>query len=388
MATPSDSDGTSYTKSSTYLFVPRKSVVAATAAADENKPGAYFRLGGYSNVEASAVSKADFYPRRHIEDATADGIKSANAALATQTTGGAEGPTATEIADARRVASDAAVLAQADGGGATNAGIMLACNGRVLLRAEERVYIHGKGKIDIDSEEEIDLRSGKYISLKSSSIANAYRHAANRAAATNGIEIIGAMHTPTKSVNGVEVKNPGTGGQVFIEADELYVQVAGTSTADITADGVTNVNGDQLTTINGDQRTTVKGFVRDDFMGHVTSFNRSTSFSFSAGAGISIAVSASLSISATCDIEIGLLSIGFTGIDITKTGVEIKQADVDAKIAAIKTRLGLVKAEKSATSMDSSEIQMTVNPLYVGSSAIESTTGGVRSSMIGLNSNL
>ena len=129
----SEETGKSYQNASTFLFVPQSFGADATVATDDtNTPGAYFRLGGYSDVEfgASGDDRKLFYPRQHITDATA-----ANA------------------------------VAQAAGADAAMRGIMFACSGRVLLRSKETIYVHSTDAIHIDTEKAFTVLSGAAISM-------------------------------------------------------------------------------------------------------------------------------------------------------------------------------------------------------------------------------
>jgi hypothetical protein len=131
-AQASTSSGTAYQNASTFLFVPQAFGRRGTAADDTNAPGAYFRLGGFSDIESRAAAKDAFYPRQHITDAT-----SANA------------------------------VTQAAGADAAQRGIMLACSGRLLIRAAEKTYLHSTGDIHIDTQGTLKVKAEGLISVSS-----------------------------------------------------------------------------------------------------------------------------------------------------------------------------------------------------------------------------
>ena len=355
-------DGKDYIGKSVYLFVPSAADNATTASnranrtgIDESKsPGSYFRLGSYSDMEAAASTneQALFYPRQHIMD-------SGN--------------------------TQAANYRNADGEGDNySAGIMLACNGRVLIRSEERTYIHSKKKIHVDSDEEIGIKSGKFVSIKSNSIEDAYRHPKNRAAASKGIEIIGGKHSENKIVNGVSVKNPGTGAQVFIEADELYLQVAGTSTADITADGITRVRGDQDTRVEGNDKTVIRGNTFEEHKGYTWSMLRGRSDTYMFGIGFNFNVTASLSISLAMDIEVSLLSIGFAGTSISGDLYSFSNTLLETKSQVTKAEQTFAESVITALSSNTHGVQTSLAATVVDSIGIQSQQAGVDSNVKGL----
>ncbi|MDE1991697.1 MAG: hypothetical protein KGI75_04310 [Rhizobiaceae bacterium] len=127
----SDTSGTAYQNSSTYLFVPETLGSDSTVATDDGTtPGAYFRLGSYSDLETGAQSndanRALFFPRAHVVDETANG------------------------------------------GQGTPKGILLACNGRLLMRSSDETYLHSTGLINIDTEDKLNVNADKDIVINSS----------------------------------------------------------------------------------------------------------------------------------------------------------------------------------------------------------------------------
>lgn len=129
----SKSSGTAYQNASTFLFVPQAFGRRGTAADDTNVPGAYFRLGGFSDIEnAAASAPGAFYPRQHITDATA-----------------------------------ANVVTQAAGTDAGLRGIMLACSGRLLIRSAEKTYLHSTGAIHVDTQSTLTVKAEAAIAVSS-----------------------------------------------------------------------------------------------------------------------------------------------------------------------------------------------------------------------------
>jgi hypothetical protein len=125
----STATGTSYQNASTFLFVPSSAGATRRVADDVNTPGAYFRLGGFSDIENTATDRSVFYPRQHITD---------------------EG--------------SGAVTAAA-GKTASMKGIMFACSGRILLRSAEKIYVHSSDAIHVDTEKALTVLSGDAVTV-------------------------------------------------------------------------------------------------------------------------------------------------------------------------------------------------------------------------------
>lgn len=126
----SDTSGMAYQNSSTYLFVPGALGKDASALnGDGSTPGAYFRLGSYSDMETGAQSndanRARFFPREHVKDERANGSQSAGK------------------------------------------GILLACNGRLLMRSSDETYLHSTGAINIDTEDHLNVHADEDILVTS-----------------------------------------------------------------------------------------------------------------------------------------------------------------------------------------------------------------------------
>ncbi|AYG61886.1 hypothetical protein [Rhizobium jaguaris] len=126
----SDTSGTAYQNSSTYLFVPGALGKDSTVATDDSStPGSYFRLGSYSDMETGAqkngANRALFFPRDHVKDETSNGSQS------------------------------------------VGKGILLACNGRLLMRSSDQTYLHSTGSINIDTEDKLNVHADKDILVTS-----------------------------------------------------------------------------------------------------------------------------------------------------------------------------------------------------------------------------
>lgn len=130
----STSTGTSYQTAHTYLFVPSDYGADTSSTSDDtNTPGAFLRLGGYSDVESAASDVSEFYPRQHVTDA----------------------------------GSDADAVTAAAGSGNDAAGILLACNGRVLVRAAEKLYVHSTDAMHVDTQSTFTLNADSTLSISS-----------------------------------------------------------------------------------------------------------------------------------------------------------------------------------------------------------------------------
>ena len=358
--TVSENAGTSYQTASTYLFVPSKLGARNMNTGDDtNTPGAYFRLGGYSNVEAAASDKKVFYPKQHIADEGADAVKYA------------AGKDITVLADPK--------VKNSQSTSRPNSGIMLACNGRILLRSAERVYIHSSDKIHIDSEDKIGLKAGKnidiessaehlsvkakkYISIRSNSaVSDAAPNSGNRIATdgVNGIELIAGKMTEG---------GDGSGSQIFIEADELYTQVNGTSTAIITANNFTHMLADDLQKI----------------MGFSQEYKLGASFSVTGGAALGITASVSMDISLLCSISLGMVDIGFNAVEIKIVENTSEYSLFKNKMAALESAQSLACSAGSAVSTAAHGVGSAACSVGSSVAGVASKAGGVMSGLYGL----
>lgn len=329
--------GSHYQTVYTYFYVPKASNSAATTA-DDTGLGAVLRLGGFSDLEepkgsATATSKgalhavqSQVYPAQHITDEpNAKAYQNAAGAATTD-------------------ANNQTVKRQ---------GILLACDGRVLLRAGEKTYIHATDQIHVHSDNNIavvadsgsiDHQTGNNFTVKAAKKVSMRSGVANPDTYTaRGVNSSGAK--------GVEIIADGGNSDVYIEGQGLFLQVNGTSTADITANNSTVMRADNF----------------EDIWGHNTSIFRGTFLEFYFGAGFTYRAAASLNISTALDVNINLLDVGILGIDITKTLLEVKSS-------MFKVKSNAVEAETTATRARSEAV-------CVRSTATEAESGVVTASM-------
>jgi len=290
-----------------YFFVPAHSADGSEPDAN-SPPGAFFRLGSYSDVEQTAASSQNdmtgYYPSQHISDEGDD------------------------------------KLTKAAGAAGTNArGIAFACDGRVLIRTREKVYIHATEQIHIHSNDNIKLaadsgpidnetgdkftvKSRKKISMRSGiGTDDNYQKAKENSSGDKGIEIIAD-----------EGKS-----DIFVEGKSLFLKVNGTSTSDITENNSTIMRADNFEDLWGDNFTIFRG----------------TIVGFYFGVGFTYTASASLNIYTALDIDIKLFDVGLTAFEFTANGKEIKAWLTKNKVGAVETDTVATRARSDAVSVRS-----------------------------------
>ncbi|GAA0773894.1 hypothetical protein E1180_09205 [Roseibium denhamense] len=321
---PADDSGTPYSTRYQYFYVP---AAGDSGTNGVSAPGAFLRLGSYSDIEEDAAL-ADgvmpaFYPAKHISDEASD---------ATVNSGGPNG--------------------------AGSCGMLLACDGRVLLRASDRLYINTDEKIHIQSGDKITIIADTGdVSLKTGKNYNV--RSAKKVSMRSGIGPNDSYST--RSVNssgekGIEIIADEGSSDVYIEGKSLYLQVNGTSTADVTEDNSTIMRADNY----------------EDIWGNQLCFFRGRNVEFYFGYGFSYRASVSLNISTAIDINIGLFDVGFLVFDITKTVVEVKASMFKAKTST-------AEVAATATRARSDAVSVSAVPTKAESGVVTASTGSVKS---------
>ncbi|MBO9424894.1 hypothetical protein J7444_09180 [Labrenzia sp. R4_1] len=343
--------GTHHQNTYTYFYVP-SDFGSDTTISDDTGLGAVLRLGGYSDLEEPADAEAghsagvlatvqsDVYPAQHISDET--GAEAHLNAPGKQTTG--------ENGDVTK-----------------RQGILLSCDGRILVRSGEKVYVHAAEQIHIQSDQNmavvtvngaIDNTSGDKFTVK----------AKKKISLRSGVgdpDTYTARGVNNSGDKGIEIIANDGDSDVYIEGNSLYLQVNGTSTADITQNNSTIMRADNF----------------EDIWGHNTSIFRGTFLEFYFGAGFSYRAAASLNIATALDINIGLFDVGITAFDFSLKGKEINlnetvfgAVSVDAKLAALKNDITTLACETDS-------IKASTNVLKSETRSIKSTMGNVQADL-------
>ena len=334
--------GSHYQNTYTYFYVPKDFGSSATTT-DDTGLGAVLRLGGYSDLEEPENAnlgksqgslhavQSEVYPAQHISDETSD--KAHQNAPGKQTSG----------------ENNDIVKRQ---------GSLMACDGRVLLRSGEKIYVHAAEQIHVQSDENIALVTVNG-SIDSTSGENFTVKATKKVSMRSGVgnpDNYTARGVNTSGTKGIEIIADEGNSDVYIEGLGLFLQVNGTSTADITANNSTVMRADNF----------------EDIWGHNTSIFRGTFFELYFGAGLSYRAAASLNVATALDVNIGLFDVGITGIEITKTVLEVKSSMFKSKNVA-------VEAETTATRARSDAVCVGSTATKAESEVVTASIGNVKS---------
>ncbi|WP_319531174.1 hypothetical protein [uncultured Cohaesibacter sp.] len=334
--------GTSYQTKHTFLFVPKDYGSNRNSSNDDtNEPGAYFRLGNYSNdVEATltdSTSQQKFYPRQHISDQSGENTVVEDAAGNNTTYETVTDPTtgATETVNTN-----------------TNgyAGIMMACSGRLLVHAGEKAYIHSVGDMHIDTEGELDINTDKKMTVTAS-------------------EEISITSGANKSIT---IDAGGSTGDVNINAKKETKKVSGNSFSLIEEDTYKYYHCSVYTyKIGGIVNVTVAG-----------QFHYSFGFTLKMNTDIVIG----MTIATTFSIYGFKLDIGYWKIDLVDWKTEIKSGEITTstmlvKADAVKAETKAVDAEATSVKAEAKSVESSSKAVQTETVAVEAKTGAVEASM-------
>lgn len=286
----------------TYFFVPESSGAGPT-------PGAYFRLGAYSDIENNASDLSKFYPRQHSTD------------------------------------EDGNALANSVGGGK---GIVLACSGRILIHAGEKVYIHSAEAMHIDTEDTFTLNADNTITVTSGD--EIFITSGTNKNITIDAGGTGTVSTDSAGSGTSSTSTSSSTGTVNVSAKTQMVTIFGESTEKVTKDKYTYFQADSYTIQMGTQNTITLGGKFSIWIGASITFN--------------LAIDLVLSAATAFTLYVFKFEFGFIKIDLVKLKIEYKDgkltfgkwqsvnhlADIKAHFAKSKT--AAVTNENKATSVD------------------------------------
>jgi len=322
---PTEKYGTKYT----YFYVPN----LPAESQDGIDLGAFFRLGGYSDLEENAFSvekdERHYYPAKHIEDQ-----------------GG--------IADPK-------IYTNAAGSSTTASnGILLACDGRILLKSRESMYTQtGDQHNQVDGNYELD-------------VSGTVKIAADDTVAVSS----GTGKTLTLDAG----TNADKSGDLIINANKKEENFANTST--------TNIWGHSYTVTKGNTYTVTEGLTNQFFLG--------LNVQWSAGSLITMSGSVSLQtyvgglIKVYFPFEVVLAGWRFqAAIAHFKTAnlqVNTHQIEVNAAAAAARQTAALL--EDNATFIENVAAKVGNSGVSAQSDELLVESGSIRTSMRALSADI
>lgn len=333
-----------------YFYIPK---TVAGNPANNSALGTVLRLGGYTDDEANVANQTS----------TVEGQ--------TVTTKVGLDDKAAEIYPPQHVTDEGSNASRHAAGvpHATSQGILLTCDGRILVRSGEKTYIHSGDDLDIQSGKKISMKAGGgRFDVKSSKKVSIHSgiNAAAKPDRDNGVT------SNTTGTSGVEIIAANGSGNIFIEATDLYLSVNGTSTSTITADNTTIMRANDFQDIKGKQTNIFRGGSRSLYFGGSAELRFSVSFT----------------LSAAIDVEVSLMSIGYTQFDLSITGVdhsmtlkELRTKLFASKVSAAETNQVLNQVDTVATLTENSAI-VTENAIF------EAGTTGGRSESVGASNTI
>jgi hypothetical protein len=305
----SSSTGVSYQNAHTYSFVPSSAGASKTTTSDDtNTPGAYFRLGGYSDIESSASDLAPFYPRQHITD---------------------EGGKANALAHSPGAASPAH-------------GIALACSGRMLLRAGEKLYMHSTGAMHIDTEDTLKVNSHKEMSI----------HADKTISMTSGQDM------------SITIDAGNSTGDVTINAKKKTINVAGDEYEKVTKDKYSYFQADSYSIQMGRQTNVTLGGKFSIWIGASLTFNLAIDVVFSAATSFAFFI-------VKFDAGIWKFDFFGQKIDIQKGEIKVnawttKAAAASSSSSAANVNNNAVQSSNTAANVDNNAVRSRSNAIDLG----------------------
>jgi len=329
------SEGTSYQTAHTYFFVPAN-CGADTLSTDDDAdvPGALLRLGGYSDLEATA-SRNDlegFYPAQFMNDADSDPVAASG-------DGSIDGSVL--------VAAGTEGVGADDGPAFSNSskGILLSADGNILIRAGEKTYIQSVGAMHVDVDDALTVETAGRIVVSSE--------------------------------DEIELRT-GNEKNIVLSAD------GGKGDVDITSQNETrNCFGKSTEVVKDDKYTY---FQADEFKIQMGRINQ-----IILGGKFHIWIGATISIRAAIDTQIDLLGkfkywtlkfdFGLFKFDFYMRKIEFKEGKVSVgawtlKSTAAKVESDVVEVENAGTEVENAAVRVRAKTLDVGTSGIAVESGG------------
>ncbi|GAA0772989.1 hypothetical protein E1180_11120 [Roseibium denhamense] len=306
-----------YSGSSVYFYVPKTGGEDQNTAND-NKLGAFLRLGEFSDVEETAADQADsqnpaqdqdnYYPLEHIADSRS-----------------------------RQEALD-----QAAGGTQGSKGILMSCDGRVLIKAGERMYTQVLG----DKHDDVD---GNYTLAVEDDIS--IRSELGEVTIESG---------PGRDI----VLSAGNGSGTLIQRIENEDKIIANEAAD-------TIHGNKYSKVIGKSTSIVEGYKHLTTGGLKTEFNYGGVFTLNGTAEFSIKPFALAVTAMDVGIKVGAFNMKKYDMDLIET--------VKLNKTALSLENAFAQMHNAEVEMSQSEVQNTTRLLSSAQSNIETRLSSIES---------
>ncbi len=319
-----------------YFFVPSHQKEENDADC-VTKPGAFLRLGSYSDIEEESAQSdngvAAYYPSRHIASETGDRVYKH-----------AAGPRA-----------------------AQSCGITMACDGRVLIKSEEKFFVETTDLVDIHCGKEIVITAD--TGPITAETGDQFSVAANKKVSLHSGAAANEDYVPsdknTSGEKGVEIIANEGNSNAFLEAKDI----------------VTHAHGAKTTHVDGTQTNIVRGEILDDIWGNARSIFRGSNLSLYFAGGLSYRASASLNISTSIDLDVFMMHFRFALSKFEMVKWNIDMNEVVFKTASVKTHLDYLMLERHRLSVESWDLRFNTEELAVKSKKIETELANLKTSI-------
>lgn len=319
-----------------YFFVPSHQKEEDDAEC-VTKPGAFLRLGSYSDIEEESAQSdngvAAYYPSRHIASEAGDRVYK-NAA----------GPRA-----------------------AQSCGITMACDGRVLIKSEEKCFVETTDLVDIHCGKEIVITAD--TGPITAETGDQFSVSANKKVSLHSGAAASEDYVPsgknTSGEKGVEIVANEGNSNAFLEAKDI----------------VTHAHGAKTTHVDGTQTNIVRSDTLNDTWGNARSIFRGSNLSLYFAGGLSYRASASLNVSTSIDLDMFMTHIKFAfgKFEMVKWFFDMKE--VVFKTASVNTKLEYLLLERKALSIETAELSFVQGNLVSAIKGIETDIASLKTSI-------
>lgn len=323
-----------------YFFVPSHQTDEDDAECI-TKPGAFLRLGAYSDIEEESARTDGglfaYYPSRYIARESGD-----------------------------------ATYKQASGSNAAQScGITLACDGRVMLKAEEEIFIEATDLLDIHSGKDINLTAD--TGPITAATGNDFSVVATKKVSLRSGAVQDEPYTPpsenTSGDTGIEIIANEGKSDVFLEGKAIYL----------------HAHGSQTTDIEGAQTNIVRSDTLDDVWGNAKSIFRGSQMSLYFAGGLSYRASASVNVSTAVDLNFLLWDFKFAAktFEMIKWSCDLKE--VFFGVSSVSSQLANLKLSRETLAIQSSDLATRAGVLDIRTNRLQTDMGDVKAALRTLN---
>ena len=319
-----------------YFFVPSHQKEEDDAEC-VTKPGAFLRLGSYSDIEEESAQSdngvAAYYPSRHIASEAGDRVYK-NAA----------GPRA-----------------------AQSCGITMACDGRVLIKSDEKFFVETTDLVDIHCGKEIVITAD--TGPITAETGDQFSVAANKKVSLHSGASTSDNYVPsgknTSGEKGVEIIANEGNSNAFLEAKDI----------------VTHAHGAKTTHVDGTQTNVVRSDTLDDTWGNARSIFRGSNLSLYFAGGLSYRASASLNISTSIDLDMFMTHFKFSICDFEMIKWFVDMKDVAFKTGTVQSEFTQLKNQFLNLSTSTVFYEIDIEHLSVKTKQIETELANLKTSI-------